>query len=502
MTTDLRAKFSASLLSAPGAGVLTLLVLLGRGFGGLSERTLEHLTRARRAGSALTSDPDALVAALAAPSPGIDLLDGLLLAISPLWHAHTLWALGAVAGACCAALIFKMLHAVHGSRRVGALGAALFVINPVTLALGATPSATFPACALMLGTWWLGTHERLTGLRALALWGVGALWLLSWPWMLLWCALLLIVRMRAVASSTPWRGELGASWLGLGLLLAPVVVPLLATLAHPGFWPDPEAGWLSFLEASFLQGSSGVAMAGHWYGDGRLPVWAGAWWMISGVPIFVWGSALLGAAATLSGRLPARPMTLITLLLLGMAPWLVPHGHAGAIDALGLMLAPLSILAAPMVERGILWARARPEQRRSRVAMLCMGGIVLASALPIFTYAPHVGAWRSALVGGLKGAHERGEQSERELVLPLALVRDIASQPGASLYAPQLQAVLQEYQRAEQIPAILTLDPEQATHTLQQVPRPLEGRPEPVPTPIYEQRVFTPGAPLYIWSRR
>ena len=460
-------------VSLPGVLGFTLLYGLLTGLQGLHPRAFDHVQNARRVGNLLTSAKpgSSWGDALESASPGLDLLGGLALAILPGWHVRTLWGLGLLAMLVSVALLWRLMRDRAG-RASAAMACVLLVANPVTTAEAMVPSGTWPAIALFLGVWVLALEERQTWWKAAALVVTGALWLLSWPWMLLWCALLLWnnARRRAIPESagSELPGMIPPSRFSPGLLLAPLLVPLLAIAIHPGFWSDPKQGLLAFGTASFLQSAGGQGLAGAFYPAGRLPLIAGAWWLFQHAHTAALFAALIGAFRT-----PKIPMARESILLLLLIPWMIPGGHIGAIDSTALAMVPISILAAPVL---VGFARQAWEKLSQRQAILAITAGVFAIVAPIAfslaTYFPYTGAWRGTLTDGAVAAIARGEVQPREQLLSIgALQTFIDAHPGCAIYAPDDSPMLEEYIRAGVIPNALTPSRAGATHILRRVPR-------------------------------
>ena len=251
----------ARAISLPGVVLFTLVYNLLVGLQGITPGGMQQLADARRVGNLLTSAKpgSSWLDTLSSASPGVDLIGGLALAISPAWHGRTLWALGLIASSIAVALLWRLL-AERAGKTSAATACLLLVANPITTAESMTMTGTWLVIAMWLGTWVLATEQRQTWWKAGALWLVGAIWLLSWPWMLLWCALLLWsnARTRPTHDEDELPGMIPSSWFSLGLLAAPLLVPLLAMAIHPGFWSNPKEALAAFGAANFLPGARGI----------------------------------------------------------------------------------------------------------------------------------------------------------------------------------------------------------------------------------------------------
>ncbi|MEM1347153.1 MAG: hypothetical protein AAGI01_01260, partial [Myxococcota bacterium] len=241
-------------------------------------------------GHALGSrDADRLIAlgeatpSASTPHPLPDLLGAVAVSVAPLDAVAALWSLHVVFGLASVALVYALAKRVTDD--VGAmLAAALFGTSiPLLAQLGGTGPGTI-ITTLLLATCAYGTHPRLTLARTITMWLIAAALLASYPPMLLWSAALLLVhRSRAGGRQTS----------PLGLVLAPVLTPILATWMHPALRRSPLEGWGAYMSATFLESSPPRVYLGTPI-TGRLPWWSGVLDMVTTLPAALVLAALAG----------------------------------------------------------------------------------------------------------------------------------------------------------------------------------------------------------------
>lgn len=431
-------------------GAATALALVW-GLAGLSQRGLEHLEAARQAGRAAREGGWQRL--VQAAHPGLDLAMGLLIQLVPATNLRAIWLAHLGCALAIVALVWRIARPLAG--RAGAASAALLALCvPSVAAELVAPATTLPVMVMWLGVWALATHPRPRWPHALGLWLLGGLWLLSWSPMLTWCVLLLLATLGARARPAPTPGRMGPSSLPVALALAPLLVPLTATLLHPGLWSDPAAGWLALLEAGWLKAAPDQVLAGAWRPGGRLPWFAGPWMAWRELPAALGLGGLAGAWA-LRRRLRHDPNARILVgsvpLLLAL-PWVLPGGHYGRVDTMAMLALPLSMLSG--VALGALVRAQRPAARpivTGAVALALLSGPALATSV----YYPSPGLWRSAASGGPREALRRGRLVPRERALPRTWVRRSAQVLGARpVDVGEWALALEEYERlGDDVPA-------------------------------------------------
>lgn len=490
---DKIARISDALVSLPGAlaGVALMLLLLG--WRGLGPRGVALIERARSAATTMTRPrAGGMTELLGEPGAGLNLLSGAWLRVVPGDHLVALWGLGVVGALASTALVWWIARKLT-DRAGGLLACALFWSVPAVLGAATTPGHELLACALMLGTLALGTHEGPWRWRhAAALWLVGGLWLLAWPPMLLWaCALLLMTLWtNRQPPAEDARGLIGTSWLPAGLLLAPVVVPIVATLLHPGLLRAPKAGWLRFLEGFARHVPPAPVGPTH-----KLPLWLGFADLAWSLPLTLLVLATGGALWLARHRRGARAATLIASpLVFAIAAGVQGMPWIGAIDTLVMQAAALAILAAAGLRALLLHLLPEQPTTRQRVALIAMCATLLApGALNTASLYPYTGAYHSALSGGLSASAHHALPPYRDGVLPRATLRALPS--SAPLRPSALDPTL-DLMRDARAP----VPPRAASPTAPGAAqlRPLDGRAAPESP---DARVFGPqGYPLFVYE--
>jgi len=449
-------------------------------------------------------------AASAHPLP--DLLGQYAISLSPTGAITALWLLHAAAGLVSLMLVHRL--AMRHTDDVGAgLACALFATSiPLLAQLGGTGPGTL-VTALMLGTLLLGTHPRIGLARSLGLWVTGGALLASYPPMLLWASILLLVHRTST--------EDGRETTPLGLLLAPVIVPLVSTLMHPALRSHPLPGWGSYMTATFLESTPPGIYLGTPITT-RLPWWSGVLDLATTLPIAVVlatlaGTWLLARARTAGTWRTSARMLAVTPWLLLVVPWITGDVFIGAMDALVPPLPFLCILAA-IAARGFM----STFDARTPSGLAMHAGILAALLLP----APlmhlgargHLGSTHSEALGRPGSRARAYLPPSRDGALKLDAIDEIVARTGKdmpSVYVGDAGAVLRVMNVARDIPFALAQSPAEADALLLRIdtPRGLPipeqagwvitglGPGDPSGWVVYVRPPAHPARPAVVWLR-
>ena len=434
-----------------------------RGVQGLSPASFEALKRARAASQSPSWSIEALSALLESAHAHLDLLFGIWLKLfafgdDALSLALMTWSMTLLAMRSLYRVVYRLSEGDELASSVAAL--SLVALPEIAGQLGAGASPTMITAALWLMTWDGCTipssgsrRRRLLGF--VGAWFSGALWLGAWSPMLFWSCLLLLAHLlqgaerpdeRAVVIEASASGGLIRSARSpIALWLCVPMVPLLATMLHPGLWADAQGGWLKILAAGWLDPSAdaGLSVGGRWYEGGKLAPWAPLELIAGATPL---SSLLLAIPAALwlrAGRGDGVSRRLLTLSLLAM-PWILwatPAASYGQIDQVALAL---TLLCAAL-GCGIAWlnqvARARHWPAVAPYLFAASALLSPLSATIAYWEDPH--AWRSALVGGAEVTARGGDSISPHAVVPRsALTQALATHGVDTLYGGALTPLI------------------------------------------------------------
>ena len=307
------------------------------------------------------------------------------------------------------------------------LGTLCVALHPWVVGECATLGGTFIATAGMLGVvralevkrWW-GTP---------LVWGIGGVLLACWPPMLMWAAMLWVMALGVESQpGTGQRGTMASAWLPLSLVGAPVCVPLVAHLLHPGVWADPKDGWGQLLQAAWLPQLQGAWWQGQWWPDGHL-----TWW--SGVPLIAAGTGLITLVLALLGGLWTRRTLCDWVPLVGLASvvglcWVLPQGVSGVVDATAtvpLWVGWLVARAGARLDEAGVFGGLRARAKHAVFWAVILGPLALATA----SHREYAASWRSVFGDDLA----RGQVLlERDTLVPLGLLEQ--NSPPPLIWAP------------------------------------------------------------------
>ncbi len=430
-----------------GATLLSISI----GYRGLSLMSHAHLGSSHDLAVTMSQGTSlrALHKALATAHPHLELISALTLRTLPGDHGTLLSVLSWLALMICLLCIWRILmRHTQGNQWAAAIGAGTFTLLPATVAHLGTPSPTLMTCACFLATWDLCTLRQQKWWQSILAWLTGALLLGSWSPMLLWACLLLLAHlMHRAQPSAHDNGLIPRSSLPAGVLLCVPMVPLCATLLHPGFLIDIKQGWLMTLDAGWLKGapSPGMSSNGHWFGQGKLS-WLATWnAFISRVPLVTLMLGLPGVLALIQGMRSAHGrLLLMSLPAMTIIMWATPAGDYGQVEQSVLTLS----LVALLVGHGFAWctlqAQTQSWHRLALPALATLAMLAPASATLSFWSTP--AAWQSSITGGAVQAQQRGDSHNRHLVLPRAqLIEHIQQSKLTTLHAGKLNPIVRTY---------------------------------------------------------
>ena len=420
-------------VSPVGAAASSALLFAARGFQGLGLEQHATLEAARAAGRALTAPTLWEQTALTA-HPSLDLLFGAALRVLPTSNLLAVWSASVLTAIASTWLIARITSAAAG-RTAGFFAGLLFALHPLVQAEAATLSPTLATLALLLAIWELGTSRSQRWWHMLGVWGLGALLLGAWLPMLAWALLLILNNQLERGAGESPRGVVPSTHTPLSLMLAPLLVPALATL-HPRLLANPRQAWFEVFEAGWLAHTADISYGmQHWPG-GRTDLLATLDWITAPISWTMLALAILGAFAGDASRtrLPA-----LTSLLLVFIAWALPHHAFGAVHTDTLFIASASILS------GIGAASIRQvitARWSNHVAPWLFAACALPLGVAAFTHGANGAQWTHARPGGAPLA--RGESPRQPHILPRRATSRLTGDTNFGQYAP----IVEEYRAA------------------------------------------------------
>lgn len=422
-------RWSERVVSPVGAAALGAAFLIARGFQGLGLEQLATLEAARSTGRALTN-PALWPQATLTAHPTLDVLFGAALRITPTSNLVAVWSASLIAAIMSTWLVARITSAAAG-HAAGFCAAILFALHPLIQAEAATLSPTLATLALLLAVWDLGTSKLQRWWHMLGIWGLGALLLGAWLPMLAWALLLILNNQLERGARTQPSGVISATHTPLSLMLAPLLVPALATL-HPKLLAAPKRAWVDVFEAGWLTHTADISYGMQQWPGGRTSLLATVDWLTAPMS---WAMLALAMLGVFTGKTPGTRLATLTSLLLVIIAWALPHHAFGAIHTDTLFIASVSILS------GVGIATIR-QLITARWSLDVVPGLFALCALPLgvaaFTHGAHGEQWTHARLGGSPLA--RGESPRRPYILPRRALSDITRDTNFGAYAPVVEA--------------------------------------------------------------
>lgn len=445
-------------LLAGGVGMF-LLYVLGFEYRGTAPDVLGLYEAGREVVGSLPSAASSTT--LATPHPLAELLFGLAGSGSGSFVATFEWA--------APLLVVASLPAVWqlASRLTDSTGAllatALFAVAPATVASATT--ADVSCLFVFVWTWSLALTLRadVGALATPLLWGLAAAAVLVWPPFLLWGAILLVLHISATASDAEpgpdgtWR----RATVPGAILAAPLAVPALVLLLHPGFWGHPIPGWARFLEFAMTwtpdhwpiyeparPGARPSLSLGFELAARQYPV------VLSATSLFGFGALWWNGDREGRDRAIARRGVLVGLPLALLLPWLHRGPAYGRIEFSLVALPFVASLAGVGLERMARAVRRASPPSLSDAAFLTLPVVALVSVASTTAIVhPWEGSRRTPVFGGVESAVADGHRLSRDDVLPVSTFRKAASTVDGQLHAAGAQSVTEAYAAAGYLPA-------------------------------------------------
>lgn len=436
------------------AALITCIFISAIGHRGLSVASHAQLVASQKIAQIMSEAPSlkAMAGTLNSPHPHIDLISGLWLRLIPGDHGAALAMLSALALLMCLGALWRIISRhTQGNTLAASMACATFALLPSTAAQLGGPSPTLITCALFLMTWDLCTRAHQRWWQAILSWVTGGLLLGSWSPMLLWACVLLIAHLTQRAQSEESKtGMIPGSSIPAGILLCVPMVPLVATLLHPGFWPDLKQGWLMTLEAGWITNSpKGLSYGGHWYGQGKLSWVATCAQLIGQIPLVTMLMSMPGVLWLLrTKRSVHHRLLLISLPIMTLIVWATPGHDYGHVAQHTLWVSMVAML----VGHGVAWCMnqaATTQWHRAIMPALCIS-VVLAAIVPTFSFWSTPAMWQSSITGGAVSAQRQGDSHSRHIALPIAdLKRQVREHDIRTLHAGALNPILRSYNLSE-----------------------------------------------------
>lgn len=344
--------------------------------------------------------------------------------------------------------------------RTAALAAtALFALAPPTVAAATT--ADVSCLFLFLWAWSLSLTLRadIGALQTPLLWLLGAATVLVWPPFLLWGAVVVLLHVSSTASDDAPGPE--GTWRRAAIpgavLTAPVVVPFVVMLLHPGFWGSPVDGWRQFLEFAMTWQPESWPLAHPTRPGARPSLALGVELLARQYPVLLSVATLYGfvsvgrpekgpgASAVTGSRGIARRGVLVGLPLALLLPWLHRGPAFGRIEY-SLVALPLAApLAGVALERIARAARDLPfSGSRTIGAALHVVAVGSVAAATVASH-PYEGVRRTPLFGGVESAVADGRRLSRDGVLPISTLQRAAARRSGGLHVADVQKVTRAY---------------------------------------------------------
>lgn len=452
-------RLKTALSGALGASAATLCVLLILGWRGATLKSVDQLHAIAQLRDALSGKLP-MSEATKLYQPGILSIQALFTKLipGPAWRA--VWLEEVIAAAIVAGLTFKLTQRLS-DKRTAALSVVILWGCMPWLAAATTATTTMTLSALLLGLIAAisvpAAARRLWHDLGLAL--ITALLCLSWPAAALIAVLGALLWLKQTAQPaeslrhTP-RGALGAPKLPLGLSLALVSGPALATLLYPPL--RSLTAWQDLLSSNLLAQPAGDLYRSALTGLERLPWYAGLdlWtWRVS-APLLILSTAGLILLARRRDASNISPQLIaLSLVLLLFSPWL-STGALWLYSDLTALAAPLAsccaaIAATSAAVEGIKRVDLKTNPRGRMIALAIAASLAIATISPMLEAAlrwPYLGASWATWRGGVAGAIKAGQPAQADGLLPRALVTRAQEQrcalsPSLELMWPQPHAM-------------------------------------------------------------
>lgn len=449
--------------------IATLIIAIFGGYQGLSLASEQWLVQVQKLAFSLNSPTaQSFQDALHSAHPHLDLIGALWLRLLPLSNAAlSLTILSSLATLIAITSLWRIISRLtHNNTLITTVASLHFLLLPATISQLQGPSVTMLALMFWLVTWDMCTLEKPRWWHMGGAWIAGGIALGSWSPMLLWAALLLLASLqshtRKDAVNHTQAGTIQASSVPAYILLCVPLVPLVATITHPGLLTSPKDGWLAVLSTAWLKyplAKEGVALGGHWYEMAKVPFLTSLLLSLKALPLT---SLLLGIPGALYALHPRHAsahtkMLIYSILFMLIALWAVPGaGDYGSISQVTLMLAPASMLVAC----GLQWVTQKAKNTNQHKA-LALAPMALSIAIPALTslgYSHGPTSWSSSITGGPLAEVRRGDSQSRHTIIPEDLVQELVNTHQVkTLGANKLATLLEHYNLPEtQISTSLT----------------------------------------------